>query len=120
MSAEPAAPHLSNAALRPPPERKAYSHPVVLLYLLLGGIFLSSQLLRPPTRPGRDLPSFYEGVALATAGAVDPYSIDSYTEISRQVGIKIFPFVYPPMSVPLLAPLQLGSLVEAQRWMVVL
>ena len=55
--------------------------------------------------PHTDFPSFYFPAAAALGGGVSPYSADVIDAAAQQLGQQVFPFLYPPPTLLLLAPL---------------
>jgi len=55
--------------------------------------------------PHTDFPSFYFPAAAALGGGASPYSAEVIDAAAQQLGQQVFPFLYPPPALLLLAPL---------------
>jgi alpha-1,2-mannosyltransferase len=77
----------------------------VFLFLLAFGLFFyfyAGQLIK---QPSTDFPSFYWGARYAWVDHLNPYGESSFAPVEPQTGQSIFPYLYPPFSLLLFAPL---------------
>lgn len=75
-----------------------------LLFLLYGN-FLIQHLFNEWNFPTVDFPSFYFAAISAFKDGISPYNYGHLAGYEAQIGQHIFPFFYPPFSLPLFYPL---------------
>ena len=82
------------------------------LFILLGFVFLYLPFLylygvKLAGEPHTDFPSFYFGAQVALIEHASPYAPDAFDGAQAALGQRIFPYLYPPPSLPLFYPFTL-------------
>ena len=67
-----------------------------------------------------DFPSFYWAVKLTFTAGKSPYAIGAFSEIAKQLGQYVFPYLYPPPSLLIFSPLLLVSYNTAKGLLLVI
>ncbi len=77
---------------------------LVLVFLFLYVPFLTDHGFRSAQVENIDLPSFYYAVDTTFNQHASPYQPGSWEGLQNELGPKVFPYLYPPSSLLLLAP----------------
>lgn len=77
---------------------------LALLFLFIYIPFVSNHGFRTADRKNVDLPSFYYATDLTFNQHSSPYQYGAWQPIEKQLNQKVFPYLYPPSSLLLLAP----------------
>ena len=77
---------------------------LALLFLFIYIPFVSNHGFRTVHNKNIDLPSFYYATDIAFNQHGSPYEYGSWQPIQSQLNQKVFPYLYPPSSLLLLAP----------------
>lgn len=79
------------------------------LLLFVGGLLIADDLRWTPPFPPIDLPSFYWAARVTFVDGLSPYTVDALARGRDVLGSHIFPYLSPPPSLLLFAPLALVS-----------